>query len=46
MRPTPAANSEVADEFNKQIQLVLFGQSTPEQAADDLFAFAENALNQ
>lgn len=38
--PDPAANSEVADEFNKQIQLVLFGQSTPEQAADDLFAFA------
>ena len=37
---------EVADEFNKQIQLVLFGQSTPEQAADDLFAFAEKALNQ
>lgn len=44
--PDPAANSEVADEFNKQIQLVLFGQSTPEQAADDLFAFAEKALNQ
>ena len=44
--PDPAANSEVSDEFNKQIQLVLFGQSTPEQAADDLFAFAEKALNQ
>ncbi|MGI6634909.1 MAG: ABC transporter substrate-binding protein [Christensenellales bacterium] len=44
--PDPAANSEVADEYTKQIQLVLFGQSTPEQAVDNLFAFAEKALNQ
>ena len=44
--PDPAANSEISDEFKKQIQLVLFGQSSPEQAADDLFAFAEKALNQ
>lgn len=44
--PDPAANSEIDDEFKKQIQLVLFDQTTPEQAADDLFAFAEKALNQ
>lgn len=44
--PDPAAHSQITDEFKKQVQLMLFGQSTPEQAADELFAFAEKALNE
>ena len=42
--PDPPAHSEISDAYNKQIQLVLFGQSMPQQAADDLFAMAEKAL--
>lgn len=44
--PDPSANAEIDTEFRKTVQIVLFGESTPEAAAETLFTFAQKALNE
>ena len=44
--PDPQAHGEIADEYNRQAQAVLFGESTPEAAAQALVDYINKALNQ
>lgn len=44
--PDPQAHSEIADEYNRQVQAVLYGESTPEAAAEALVEYINKALNQ
>ena len=44
--PDPQAHSEIADEYNRQVQAVLYGESTPEAAAQALVEYIDKALKQ
>ena len=44
--PDPQAHGEISDEYNRQVQAVLYGESTPEEAAQALVDFINKALNQ
>ena len=44
--PDPQAHGEIADEYNRQAQAVLFGESTPEDAAQALVEYINKTLKQ
>ncbi len=44
--PDPQAHGEIADEYNRQAHAVLFGESTPEDAAQALVEYINKALKQ
>jgi len=44
--PDPKAHSEIAENFDGQVQNVLYGKSTPEEAAQAVVDFVNKALNQ
>ena len=44
--PDPQAHSEIADEYNRQVQAVLYGESTPEDAAKALVDYIDKTLKQ
>ena len=44
--PDPQSHGEISDEYNRQVQAVLYGESTPEEAAQALVDFINKALNQ
>ena len=44
--PDPQAHGEIADEYNRQVQAVLYGKSTPEEAAKELVEYIDKALKQ
>ena len=44
--PDPQAHGEIADEYNRQVQAVLFGESTPEDAAQALVDYINKTLKQ
>ena len=44
--PDPQAHGEISDEYNRQVQAVLYGESTPEDAAQALVDFINRTLNQ
>jgi multiple sugar transport system substrate-binding protein len=44
--PDPQAHGEIADEYNRQAQAVLYGESTPEAAAQALVDYINKALKQ
>lgn len=43
--PDPVAHTEIGDEFISQLSSVLFGNATPEEAAQKLIDFSNKALN-
>ena len=43
--PDPVAHTEIGDEFISQMTSVLFGNATPEEAAQKLIDFSNKALN-
>lgn len=43
--PDPVAHTEISDEFVSQMTSVLFGNATPEEAAQKLIDFSNKALN-
>ena len=45
-KPFPAASSEIDSEMQKQVQLLLFGETDAETAATTLFETAEKLLNE
>ena len=44
--PDPQAHGEISDEYNRQVQAVLFGQSTPEEAAQALVDYINKTLKE
>jgi len=44
--PDPQAHSEIANEYNLQVQSVLYGEKSPEDAAQALVDFINKALKQ
>ena len=43
--PDPVAHTEISNEFVNQMSSVLFGNATPEEAAQKLIDFSNKALN-
>ena len=44
--PDPQAHSEISDEYNRRVQDVLYGESTPEAAAQELIDYINKVMKQ
>ena len=44
--PDPQAHGEISDEYNRQVQAVLYSESSPAEAAQALIDYINRALNQ